>query len=175
VHTLAFDPPVDSEYGLSWLKTIEQSDEIRPVGLIDLIGVVCLGRQSQLVGNEESEVDIKVLALTPREVPMRTFGALPGEAAMEIFEYLLNQVTVARCQADHILEYCQVARDLCEDWIVFDESESHRNDENSFAKTIDRLVEMKVGVSLALATGVENLGELTLGHVFGSGYRQEPE
>lgn len=167
MNTLALDPPVDTEHCLSWLKTIEQSDKIRPVRLIDLVGVVCLGRQTKLVGNEDPEVDIKILALTPREVPMRTFGALSGEAAMEILEDLLNQVTVVRCEADHILEYCQVAGDLCEDWIMLNESESHRNDENSLAITVDRLVEMKVGIGLALATGVENLGELALWHAVG--------
>lgn len=175
VHTLALDPPVDTEHGLSWLKTIEQSDEIRPVSLIDLVGVECLGGISQLVGDEESEADVQVLALTPREVPMSSFGALPGEAAMEVFEDLLNQFTVVRCQANHILEHCQVAGGLCEDWIVLHESESHRKDESSCVIIVHGLIEMKVFIGFALATGVENLGELDLGHVVGFEYGQGSE
>lgn len=53
---------------------------------------------------------------------------------------------------------------------MFYQSESHRNDDSSFAAGIHSLLNVKVLLGLVLATGVENLGEMTLRHAVDSEY-----
>jgi hypothetical protein len=109
------DPPVNMEHGLRWPDASEHLNEIFPVCLVELDGVVGL---CHLVGDEESDSEVQLLGLTPWAVPMGKFGAFFVEAAVEVLEDLPDQSAIARWKADDILKYCQVVGDLCESWIL---------------------------------------------------------
>jgi hypothetical protein len=166
--TLALDPPVNTEHSLPWHASMEHLVKIWPVCLVEFDGVV--GEPFHLVGNVEPEPKVEILALTPWEVPMRTFGAFSVEAAVEVLEDLLDQGVMSPWKADDILEYCQVAGNLCEDWIILHKFESHRDDHAIAAEVRkDHILDVEVVVKLADTARVEDLSELTLRHDCGPG------
>jgi hypothetical protein len=166
--TLALNPPVNTEHGLLRHASMEHPVKIWPVCLVELDGVV--GEPFQSVGNVEPEPKIEILALTPWAVPMRTFGEFFVEAAVEVLENLLDQGMMSPWKTDDVLEYCQVAGDLCEDWVILHEFEPHGvNHAIAAIFRKDHILDMDVIVDLAHTARVEDLSELTLSHACGPG------
>lgn len=80
-HPFAFEPPIDVEFCFFGPLATEESQDVRPIGLVDLVLVEDV-EFSKLIGDEEPEPNVELTLLAPWTVPTRTLGICPVEAAI---------------------------------------------------------------------------------------------